>query len=249
MLIDWFTVSAQVLNFLILVWLMKRYLYRPILNAIDEREQKFADELMIVDKKKADAQRESDEFQRKNDEFEEQRTALLTKATAEAKATSQRLLEEEKKTAADLNLKRQEALKKQEQDLQQTIAIRIQQEVFSMTRKALKDLANSDLEERMMDVFMKRLNELTAENKKQLLPTDSKLDDPMVIRTNSKLSPEQRNAIQTAIQKSLGTPAQIQFENSSDFTGIELTANGQKLGWNTAEYLGALESSVAAHGA
>ena len=27
MLIDWFTVGAQALNFLILVWLMKRYLY------------------------------------------------------------------------------------------------------------------------------------------------------------------------------------------------------------------------------
>ncbi len=33
--IDWFTVGAQALNFLILVWLMKRFLYKPILNAID----------------------------------------------------------------------------------------------------------------------------------------------------------------------------------------------------------------------
>ena len=34
MLIDWFTVAAQVVNFLILVWLLKRFLYQPILNAI-----------------------------------------------------------------------------------------------------------------------------------------------------------------------------------------------------------------------
>jgi len=38
MLIDWFTVVAQVINFLILVWLMKRFLYKPILNAIAARE-------------------------------------------------------------------------------------------------------------------------------------------------------------------------------------------------------------------
>jgi F-type H+-transporting ATPase subunit b len=37
MLIDWFTVGAQVLNFLILVWLLKRFLYGPILDAIDAR--------------------------------------------------------------------------------------------------------------------------------------------------------------------------------------------------------------------
>ena len=45
MLIDWFTVAAQALNFLILVWLMKRYLYKPIRHAIDEREKRIAAEL------------------------------------------------------------------------------------------------------------------------------------------------------------------------------------------------------------
>ena len=39
MLIDWFTVGAQALNFLILVWLLKRFLYKPILDAVDAREQ------------------------------------------------------------------------------------------------------------------------------------------------------------------------------------------------------------------
>ena len=38
MLIDWFTVGAQALNFVVLVWLMKHFLYKPILHAIDTRE-------------------------------------------------------------------------------------------------------------------------------------------------------------------------------------------------------------------
>ena len=41
MLIDWFTVGAQTLNFLILVWLMKRFLYKPVLDAIDAREEEY----------------------------------------------------------------------------------------------------------------------------------------------------------------------------------------------------------------
>lgn len=40
MLIDWFTVIAELVNFLILVWLLKRFLYEPVLKAIDEREKK-----------------------------------------------------------------------------------------------------------------------------------------------------------------------------------------------------------------
>jgi F-type H+-transporting ATPase subunit b len=65
MLIDWFTVGAQVLNFLILVWLLKRFLYKPILHAIDEREKRIAKELADADAKKAEAEKERDEFQHK----------------------------------------------------------------------------------------------------------------------------------------------------------------------------------------
>ena len=45
MLIDWFTVGAQALNFVILVWLMKRFLYVPVLDAIDAREKRIATQL------------------------------------------------------------------------------------------------------------------------------------------------------------------------------------------------------------
>src|ERR1700733_859555 len=100
MLIDWFTVAAQVVNFFILVWLMKRFLYKPILHAIDEREKRVATELANADKKKAEAQKEGDEFKRKNKEFDQQRAALLSKATDEAQAERQRLLEEARKAAA-----------------------------------------------------------------------------------------------------------------------------------------------------
>ena len=111
MLIDWFTVGAQALNFIILVWLMKRFLYKPILNAVDARERRIAAELADADAKEAEAQKERDEFRRKNEEFDQQRAALLSKATEEAKAERQRLLDDARKAADALSAKRQEALK------------------------------------------------------------------------------------------------------------------------------------------
>ena len=102
MLIDWFTVGAQVLNFLILVWLMKRFLYKPILHAIDEREKRIATELANADAKKAEAQSERDDFQHKNEEFDQQRAALLSQATDEAKVERQRLLDEARQAAERL---------------------------------------------------------------------------------------------------------------------------------------------------
>ena len=83
--IDWFTFFAQIINFLILVWLLKRFLYQPILHAIDAREKRIAAELADADAKKAEAQKERDEFQHKNEEFDQQRAALLRQATDEAR--------------------------------------------------------------------------------------------------------------------------------------------------------------------
>ena len=100
MLIDWFTVIAQAVNFLILVWLMKRFLYQPILKALDAREKRIAAELEDADAKEADAIAEREEFKRKNDEFDQQHAAMLNKATDEAAAERRRLFEEARKDGA-----------------------------------------------------------------------------------------------------------------------------------------------------
>ncbi|MEO6949003.1 MAG: hypothetical protein ABI123_05190, partial [Ginsengibacter sp.] len=83
MKIDWFTVIAQVINFLILVWLLKKFLYKPILNAINEREKKIRDQLKDADDKKAAAQKEKDDFKKKNEDFDQQQKALMDKAVAD----------------------------------------------------------------------------------------------------------------------------------------------------------------------
>src|SRR5580704_2922901 len=119
MLIDWFTVGAQALNFLILVWLLKHFLYKPILNAIDAREKLIAGKLTDADAKETEAQKERDEFQKKNEEFDQQRSALLSKATDEAKAERKRLLDEARKAADVLSAKRQESLMNDARNLNQ----------------------------------------------------------------------------------------------------------------------------------
>src|SRR5450432_2377938 len=95
--IDWFTVVAQVVNFLILVWLLKRFLFKPILRAIDEREKGIAAQLADAEAKNAESQKERADFQHKKEAFDQQRAALLKKATDEATAERQRLLEEARK--------------------------------------------------------------------------------------------------------------------------------------------------------
>jgi F-type H+-transporting ATPase subunit b len=245
MLIDSFTVGAQALNFLILVWLMKRFLYNPILNAIDDREKRIAAELADADKKKAEAQKGNDEFKHKNEEFDQQRAALLSKATEEAKAERQRLLDEAQKSATALSSKRQEALRDEELNLRQAISRRTQQEVFAIARRALTDLATVSLEERVGEVFTRRLREMNGQAKVGLSEALKTASEPALVRSTFDLPAEQRAAIQNALNETFSAEIHIRFETSPDLiSGIELTVNGQKLAWSIADYLVSLERGV-----
>jgi F-type H+-transporting ATPase subunit b len=245
MLIDWFTVGAQALNFLILVWLMKRFLYKPILHAIDAREKRIAKELADADAKKTEAQKERDEFQKKNEQFDQQHAALLTKATDEAKTERQRLLDEARKAAEALSAKRQETLRNDAHNLNQAIARRTQDEVFAIARKALTDLATTSLEERMGEVFTVRLREMDSTAKASLGAALTTASEPALLRSALALPAEQRTKIQNAINETFSADIHLRFETAPDLIcGIELTTNGQKVAWSIADYLASLEKGV-----
>jgi F-type H+-transporting ATPase subunit b len=165
MLIDWFTVGAQVVNFLILVCLLKRFLYKPILDAIDARERRIAEELADAGAKQSQARKQRDEFQKKNEQFDQQRDEFLNNAKDEATAERQRLLEETRRAADALRARQKDALKREQVSLNEEIGRRTREEVFAIARKTLMDLAGTSLEERMTEAFTRRLRELDDEAK------------------------------------------------------------------------------------
>lgn len=245
MLIDWFTVGAQALNFLLLVWLLRRFLYRPILDAIDAREEKIAAELADAAAKKAEAGQERDEFQRKNAAFDQQRAALLSKATDEAQAERQRLLDEAGKAADALNAARQETRRNDARQLDQSLSRRAQDEVFAIARKTLTDLATASLEGQMAEVFSRQLRAMNGQGKVGLGAALKTAADPALVRSAFDLPAEQRATIQHAINETFSADIPLRYETAPALvSGIELTANGQKVAWSITNYLASLESGV-----
>jgi F-type H+-transporting ATPase subunit b len=246
-LIDWFTVGAQALNFVILAGLMRRYLYRPILNAVDAREKRIAAELADADAKRADAQKARDELQHQHDELDRQRAALLSKASEEAQIEGRRLLEEARRAADALSAKREELLRSEATNVSQALTGRVRQEVFAIARKTLTDLATTSLEERMGDVFTRRLRALSGEAKARLGHALEDHSKPVVVRSAFGVPEEQRAVIRNAVNETFSAAVELQFEVAPDLmSGIELCANGQKMGWSIADYLGSMEEGVGA---
>lgn len=245
MLIDWFTVVAQVLNFLILVWLLKRFLYRPILRAIDVREKRIAAEVADASAMKTEAEKDREAFEARTRAFDEQRAALLGKATDEASAEKQRLLAEAHKSLDALTETQHAASLAEAGKLNQALCLRVQQEVFAIARKALGDLASTSLEERMVDVFVQRLGLVDDDTRKALAEAISGSSDTAVVRSAFELTAAQQATLQKALGDLVATDVRIRFETTPAFTsGIEFTAGGQKLGWTIAGYLASLRDSV-----
>jgi F-type H+-transporting ATPase subunit b len=246
-LIDWFTVGAQLLNFVILVWLMKRFLYQPVLDAIAAREQKIAKELANAAATQTKADQQQDEFQKKNKEFDAQRDELMRQAKDAAKAERERLQAEAREALEAANAKRAKAQVAELQQLHANITRDTQQQVFNIARRVLEALAGVSLEQRACEVFIQRLQTLegpalTTLNTALEATTEA---EPALVHSAFALPDAQRATVQAALDTAVGQSVMLKFETTPELvSGIELSARGQKLAWSISDFLGALLSGL-----
>jgi len=245
MQINWFTVIAQILNFLVLVWLLKRFLYKPILNAIDEREKKIESQLKDADNRESVAKKEQDEFKKKNEQFDQEKKERMDKAVVETNVERDKLMEIARNEAAELRVKLQKSMSEMQENLNRDIAQKTQQEVFAIARKTLADLASQSLEEQSTTLFIKRINELKKEEKQQFIKAFKSESSPILIGSAFDLPKKQQSEIQKAVSEILGTETHFQFKTTPEIiSGIELTSNGYKVAWSISEYLNSLQKNI-----
>jgi len=227
------------------VWLMKRFLYRPILNAIDAREKRIAATLAEAAASKVAANQERENFQLKNESFDQQRSELISKASDEANAERQRLLTEAHQAVVALKTKQQDALQHEARNLGQALTRRAQDEVFAIARQTLTDLAGTSLEEQMSDVFIRRLRAWDGPAKASLAAAIKSSTEPVLVRGAFELPTAQREAIQQVVNETFSGGISLRFVVAPELIGgIELSANGQKVAWSIADYLASLEKGV-----
>lgn len=245
MLIDWFTVAAQLINFLILVWLLKRFLYRPILDALDARERLIAETLADATAKQSQAEQEQALFSHKNSDFEMQRSTLLESAVEQAEQEKQRLIAQARESSETLLLQQQTKLKRELQNLHNELGRKTRTELFALARQSLRDLADSDLEAQIIKVFIARLSERDNNQKDLLSATPSTDLKTIRVRSAFTLNGEQKQRLSEAINEKFPGNLNIDFATSSEIiSGIELTINGQKLAWSMAHYINELEKQL-----
>lgn len=248
MSVNWFTVAAQVVNFLILVWLLHRFLYGPIVAAMDRREQRIAERLQDAQRKSDTAAAEADAYRRQREELNAERERLLVEARLEAETLRSSLTE-----AARMEIKAKQSdwrsdLEEEQEGFLRTLRRQTEQEFLTLARRALCDLANASLESQVVAVFLDKLGDLDQQAKDAFQAALRQGNRGVMVRCRFELAPPLRRRVTKAIHEHLDANAVITFETTESLNcGIELRADSYVLGWSLDGYLDAIERHLRVH--
>lgn len=245
MLIDWFTTTAQIVNFLVLILLLRKLLYKPILSMMAEREAKIAEEVASAATMKEEAEKERSDFEEKNRQLKEQEKDFLRQARENAQNDYKIALEELRQ---EVQTKKGQWYQKLENDKEvflSELESKTQEEIFTIINHLLVDLADSHLEEQIINVFVRKLAEMPEEKINYIKGLNRGNELKLVITSVFPMETEQQELLREKLRQRFSDDAVVVFENDREIIGgIELSVGGQKLVWSIANYLRVLRKNV-----
>lgn len=240
MQIDWFTLVAQIVNFLILLYLLKRFLYGPILAAVEQRQRSIEQGMHEAEEIRRQAQEELDEHRREQEAFAQRRDEMLKEAHAEAQQRRREMERQIREDVAEARRRWEEAIEREKREYLVDLRERVGHRVFATARRALADLADEDLEGRIVKAFLERLQDDEAGDR-----AAAELAAVPAVRVCSSFDLDARLArrVVEAVRLVAGNP-ELEVEMKTDpsvICGIELRAPGLRMGWSVHDHLESLE--------
>lgn len=245
MQIDWLTVAAQIVNFLILVWLLQRYLYRPIVKAMDDREQRIAARLREAAEQKAAAEREAQSYRSQRDALGRDKEHILNRARQEADEAKRSLEEVARHEVEERRLEWLRQLEDEKRAFLHEMRRRGAEHVLALARRALKELADAGLEVQMAAVFAKRLDDLEPHLREKISKACRDAGETVTVRTRFDLAADEQRRITRTIHKQISETANVSYQRSEDaISGIELNVGSQTVAWTLDSFLDDLERQL-----
>jgi len=243
--INWFTFGAQIANFLLLVWLLRRFLYGPITTAMAERQQRIADRFEEAREKRETAEAEATQYRQKLEELAATRDEKIAEAEDAARERRKEMIEEARAEVDRLEVQWKAALRRERETFLKELGERVSQETVDLARRALRDLAHVELERAVVGVFQARLRDFD-DDRRQLLRDAVRADDGTVrVHTVFKLDEETERHLTETLQKVAETEVSTEFDREADLgLGVELRAGGHKVAWSLQSYFAEVEGRI-----
>ena len=245
-LVDWWTLGAQVANFLILVVLLRVFLYRRVVRAMDQREKKIASHFEAAEQTQRDAAGHAEQLKREKDELDRTREQMLTEARQQAEEERRKLTQQAREDVRTQAERWREDLDRGKQAFLQEIRDAAGRQVCQIARRALTDLADVELERAMVGVLIRRLGELSSEDRRELAEAAAGEDHGLVVTTAWEFPEGRRAGAVEAVKEFLAHDGDVRFETAPELIcGIALRAGGREVSWSVDSYIEGMRRQLA----
>jgi F-type H+-transporting ATPase subunit b len=243
--INWFVFLAQIFNFLLLMYLLKRLLYGRIIKAMDDREANIAARFAEAEELKVKANEEAELYEKRNQLLNETKDRMLNEATMAADAKRKELMEKVRVEVDQVKIRWQDMLSREQDAFFYDLRQRAAKELYATARKALRDLADADLEERIVDEFLRRVKALDEEKSVQMRKAISGGGNRVTIQSAFGIPALRRTQIEETLKKQITNGFTINYLQQPEIvSGIEMRVNGHKIAWSLNEYLETLVENL-----
>lgn len=244
MQIDWFTLVAQIFNFVVLVVLLRWLLYKPIVQTMQQRQDKITAALTEAEEKQRLAEQEAAHYRRERELLETQQNELLMATRQEADALRKAMLQQAREDVDATQIAWQESLQHEHEQFLHNLRQQMGQQLHRYLRRALADLANADLEQQAIAIFLEQLRGMAAEQRAAIGQSIQQAGQPVTVHSSFVLGDLTQQQLRDAMQDLLSAP-DIRFATASHLIcGIELALPGQRIGWTIDSYLQLLAERV-----
>ena len=208
---DWVTFALEIVNFLVLVWLLKRFLYQPVLQAIARRKENIERTLADARAQQAGAQALEQKLNGRLADWERERNEMRARAEADLEAERERRMRAlqdalDKEAARRGALEERGALEARERVENEALA-----QGARFAARLLERLASPELEARLIALALEDLARLT-EAQLQTLRAACRGDRQAAVTASAyELSAAGRNAIAQGLERATGTRLTAQF--------------------------------------
>jgi F-type H+-transporting ATPase subunit b len=245
---DWSTLALQTVNFAILVWLLHRYLYRPVLALVDARRAEIDKDYAAARAAESDAKARLAAIENQRAALAAERSAVLQKAAADAEAAAAaRRAQAEREAAALLDSARKNLASERDQALAEArrLALDLGAEI------ARRLLAEMPMQLRAEAWLARIVESLTALSPAKRAELGGQLTNGQHLTavTASALPEDAQRAWQDRLRRALGDHIEIDFRVDPQLVaGTELHFPNAVLRFSWQSALAAMRAEIEADG-
>ena len=236
--LSWSIFVLEIVNFLVLLWILQHFLYRPIAEVIARRKAG-------IDKVREDAQALHAEAQQLKQQYEN-RLADWNAERQQARAVLERELEAQRRAGLEANrsaLEQEREKTRVVEASRQAEARRALQETAlaqgaQFATRLLEAAAGAETQSGLVELVIAGLSQLSAERVAAIRQSAESGTGDLVVLSALPLLPEQRDRLQQALLSVAGVSTPPRFELREDLlAGVRITLGPWVLGCNLRDEL------------